>query len=254
MLLLAGSFFQKRLTYFPESLGPSERIALSPRDREVWIEIPETGRIHGIYREGESGRLTVLFLHGNAGNVVRWKGVHDGFAAMDFGILTIDYPGFGRSEGSPSEEALYASAHAAVKFLRDFGVDSKDVVIFGKSLGTAVAVELGASGGFAGVILESPFTSLAAAGKEHYWFVPVSLLLRERYESISRIGNVRCPLLMVIGSRDKLIPPAQSMELFSEAGEPKEVFRVEGAGHNDIQAVGGGEYWNRLREWLGGLR
>jgi pimeloyl-ACP methyl ester carboxylesterase len=254
VLVSAGFVFQKRLTYFPEKIAASMQVPLLEGDEEeVWIEVPGIGRIHGIYREAPPESLTILFLPGNAGNVLQWKSIHDGFTALGAGVLLIDYPGYGKSDGSPSEAALYASAHAAVRFLEDSGAHREDIVIFGKSLGTAVATELAASGDYAGIILESPFTSLATVAGEHYWFMPVSLLLAEEYDSLSRIGQVRSPLLMVIGTRDTLIPPAQSLELFGKANEPKELFKVEGAGHMDIQETGGEAYWRKMRDWINSI-
>lgn len=254
VLLLAGVIFQKRLTYFPRRLDTSEQVPLLAGDEEVWIELAGVGRIHGIYHRAPVEGLTVLFLHGNSGNVCTWKGVYDGLVSLGAGVLMIDYPGYGKSEGSPCEEALYSSAHAAAEFLQSRGVPREDVVIFGKSIGTGVGVELASSGAFAGLVLESPFTSLVAAAQVHYWFFPVSLVFCEEYDSLSRIEQVGCPLLVVVATEDKLVPPEQSTELFNRAREPRVLLTIQGAGHNDIQDTGGFAYWAGLRDWLDKLR
>ena len=246
ILLAAGLFiFQRKLIYFPKPIEEGQGIP-----GEVWIDVPEVGRISGTYSPASPEGLTILFFHGNAGNVLYFEGIASGLRNLGAGLLEIDYPGYGRSEGSPCEESLYASAHAAAKFLNEKGIENEKIVIFGFSLGTGVAVEMASSGEFAGLILQAPFTDIASVGQAHFWFLPVSLFLMEKYDSLSLIEEVGCPKLFIIGTADKLIANANSMELFEAARPPKEILTVEGAGHNEIQSVGGEDYWNAIRQWM----
>jgi fermentation-respiration switch protein FrsA (DUF1100 family) len=253
-VLVIGIVFQKSFTYFPVQLAVSRGMPIRMGDEEVWIEVAGTGKIHGIYRKAPEGARTILYLPGNAGNILNYSAVYDGLVDLGLGVLMIDYPGYGKSEGSPSEEALYASAHAALKFLESSGAKKENIVIFGWSLGTAVAVELASAKGFAGLILQSPFPDLATLGQSRFWFMPVSLFLREKYDSLARVGEVGCPLLVIVGTRDRLVPPAMSQKVFDRAKEPRELFKVSRAGHNDIDSVGGQKYWDKLSKWLGALK
>ena len=125
--------------------------------------------------------------------------------------------------------------------------------MFGKSLGTAVAAELAAAGEVAGLVLESPFCDLPSVGQTHYRFLPVSLLIKEKYNTLLRIQEINCPLLVIVETKDCIVPPEQSRNVFGRAKAPKNMFELKDAGHTDIQAVGGQSYWNTLREWLAGL-
>ncbi len=254
ILLVAAIIFQKRMTYYPQKLDKSVDLMLKPGDREVWIDVKDVGRIHGIHHPAPEGARTILFLHGNAGSVLTWRVLHDQLGKLGTGVLTIDYPGYGKSEGTPSEEALYASARAAVKFLNNSGIEDGSIILFGKSLGTGVAVEVASTEKFAGLILESPFTDIASVGQEHFWFLPVRFLLSEKYDSLSKIGRVECPLLVIVGTGDTLVSPGLSEELFSAANQPKEYLEIAGAGHNDIQSVGAERYWDSFSYWLKQLK
>lgn len=253
-LNLLAFAFQRSLVYFPSPINRSERIVVASGDEEVWIDVPDAEQIHGIYHMRDESELVVLFLHGNSGNVSDWREMFDRLSQCGVGVLMIDYPGYGKSEGRPCEETLYAAAHSGLRFLKDSGVEASDIVVFGKSLGAAVAVEAVSSGEFAGLILESPFESLPAVGRVHYWYLPVSLLLTDRYHVLSRIGDVQCPLLVVFGGHDSFVPPSQSLSVYAKANNPKELLEIEGADHNDIQSMGNHAYWDKLDSWLRNLK
>jgi pimeloyl-ACP methyl ester carboxylesterase len=252
--LVIGIVFQNKFIYFPELISQSRKIPLRMDDVEIYIDVPEVGKIHSVYRRAPEGALTVLFLHGNGGNVMNYSSVYDGLVNLGVGVLMIDYPGYGKSEGSPSEQALYASAHAAVQFLESTGVKKEDIVVYGASLGSAVAAELAAGGKFAGLILQSPFPDIVTVGQSHYFFLPVSLIAREKYDTISRMENIDCPLLVIVGAKDRMVKPLMSRRVFEKAKEPKELYEVKRAGHNDIDSRGGTEFWEKLRDWTDGLK
>jgi fermentation-respiration switch protein FrsA (DUF1100 family) len=217
---------------------------------EVWFDTSEGDRIHGLHWPAPPSRPTVLYLHGNAQTVFEWSLVASDLAPLDAGLLLIDYPGYGKSTGSPHEEALYAAGHAALDWLGERVVAERTVVL-GKSLGGGVATEVLQNRPVMGLILESTFCSVPAVARQVMPFVPAGALLRtERYDSLSRVPGLRLPVLVVHGTADDLIPVEQGRALYDAANDPKELYLVEGAGHNDVTVVAGPAYGERLRRWL----
>jgi fermentation-respiration switch protein FrsA (DUF1100 family) len=196
----------------------------------------------------------MLVLNGNAGHRGFRAPLAAAFRDRGYATLLIDYRGYGGNPGTPAEEGLKQDARAARAYLAGRAdVRADRLVYFGESLGAAVAVDLAADHPPLGLILRSPFTSLADIGRLHYPFLPVRLLLRDRYPSIDRIMQVRCPLLVVAGGRDRIIPPSYSERLFDAAVEPKRLVTIEGADHNDYALLVGDRMLEAIDEFLGGL-
>jgi fermentation-respiration switch protein FrsA (DUF1100 family) len=213
-LLYAGLVLGESLfIYFP-----TRDLSATPADAglefvDVTFEAEDGVALHGWWVPGRSGDVTLLWFHGNAGNlgdrVDLLELLHD---ELGIGIFAIDYRGYGRSEGKPSEAGL----------------------IFGQSLGAAVAVELASSHPVRGVVLEAAFTSIPDMARHHYSLLPVGPLLRTSFDSESRIATIGTPLLMIHGENDDIVPLDMGRELFAAAKEPKEFLEVDGAGHNDV--------------------
>jgi fermentation-respiration switch protein FrsA (DUF1100 family) len=164
-------------------------------------------------------------------------------------VLLADYRGYGRSEGRPSERGVYADARAALAHLTDErGVPEDRVVVFGRSLGGGVAVELARGRDLAGLILESTFTSITDVARAA--FGPLAGVLGRRFDSASKVAELRCPLLFFHGDRDTIVPYALGQRLFEQAPEPKAFETLRGAGHNDTVEVGGRPYFERIRRFL----
>jgi uncharacterized protein len=245
---IAGQFL-----YHPEPIPldmPPPRWAGGAR--EIWVDAFDGVRIHGLWWPPPVGRPTVLFLHGNAQEVYSWSPVRDDLAALDCGMLLIDYRGYGKSEGKPGEAGLYADGRGSLRWLRREGVDPAETVLFGKSLGGAVACEIARGVELKGLILESTFTSLASVAENLFPFARGHTVKNTAYNSISKLPEIRCGLLVIHGSADTLIPVREGKALFEAAGEPKDLFIVSGAGHNDVSIVAGPGYGRRIREWLDG--
>jgi fermentation-respiration switch protein FrsA (DUF1100 family) len=205
---------------------------------------------------GDSGGRWVLILHGNAGNIATPGRIeHDRqLHALGLGILAIDYRGYGESDGTPSESGLYTDARAGYDFLRDsLGVPAARVVIYGHSLGSAVAVELASQVEAGALIVEGGFTSVPDLGAELYPWLPVRALARSRFDSAERIGGVRMPILCIHGRDDTTIPIAHGRRLFDRARDPKEFLEVPG-GHDDAFDVGRTDYEAGIRRFLERLR
>jgi len=199
---------------------------------------------------------TWLWFHGNAGNtsdrLENLRLLHD---ELGVNVFIFDYRGYGRSEGSPSEHGTYRDAEAALAYLLSRSdVEPERIVYFGRSLGSAVAVELATRETPRGLILEAPFTSVRAMGKAVFPFLPISLLVGNQFDSLGRISRVRAPLLILHGDRDEVVPFQQGEALYRAANEPKTFLRIPGAGHNDLVDSGAAAYlgaWSRFLDGLG---
>jgi hypothetical protein len=164
-------------------------------------------------------------------------------------VFLVDYRGYGLSEGEPSESGLYRDARAVRRAAAERGFAPERIVLFGESLGSAVATDLAAETACAGVVLETPFLSIAEMARVHYPFVP-TFLIRSRYDNAAKIARVAAPKLFLVAERDEVAPPEQGRKLFELAPPPKTLYLIPRAGHNDTYVVGGEEYWRRWEEFL----
>lgn len=245
----------RRFLYYPERLPenlPLPRHAAGAE--EAWITTVDGETIHGLFWAPPPGRPTILFFHGNAGHAYGWALVHEDLRALDAGLLLVDYRGYGKSSGRPSERGLALDAEAALAWLDARGIGVRTVVPFGKSLGGGVAVELARGRPFLGLVLESTFTSIAAVSRHLFPVFPVGDLFPDRFESLAKLADVRSPVLVIHGRDDGLIPVSEGQALFDGLAGSRELWIVAGADHNDVSWVAGAAYGARLRSWLDGLR
>ena len=164
---------------------------------------------------------TILFLHGNAGSLENRIHKINHFKDMNINFLLIAWRGFNGNKGKPTEKGLYEDARSAVAWLKSKGIKENNIVIYGESLGTGVATEIAQKKNFAGVILESPFTSMIDAGKTKYPYLPVRLLLKDKYESNKKIKNINSPVLIMHGKVDKIVPFYMGEKMYELANQPK---------------------------------
>lgn len=241
----------RRFLYYPEPLDVDAPLPPYIRGAaEVWIDTPAGAQVHALHWPAPAGRPTILFFHGNAQTVFEWALIRDELAPLDCGLLLVDYPGYGKSPGLPSEPTNYDAGHGALAWLIAAGVPPARIVIFGKSLGGGVTTEIAQGHKLCGVVLESTFTSLAAVVRRLIPFLPAGSLKSEIYDSAAKLARLDAPLLVVHGTADEIIPFEEGEKLFAAAREPKQFFRVEGAGHNDVSLVAGSAYGRTLRAWL----
>ena len=246
---------QERLIFLPRSLSESTRHALRavPGVIEIEARAADGTRLHGWLRHGaeEAARPgLVVYFGGNAEEVSGQ--VLDADALAPWSLAAFNYRGYGLSEGRPSEAALVADALVAYdRFAVREDVDPARIVVFGRSLGGGVAVQLAAARPVRGVVLVSPFDSLKSVGRRHYPFVPVSLLLRHPFDSVARAPDIEAPLLVLAGERDRIVPSTHSKRLFDAWRGPKRWVLLPGADHNGIHLHPG--YWPAIREFLGSL-
>jgi hypothetical protein len=218
---------------------------------DVWLLTSDGVRLHAWLVRAPQASLVTLYLHGNAGNLTHRVLPIREITAAGSSVLMLDYRGYGKSGGSPSEHGLYADADAAYLYLLDHGYSARHIVLQGESLGTAVVVDLASRKECAGVGLEAAFTSGRDVANT---VLPViGPLLFRGFDSKSKIANIRAPMLFFHGDRDEIIPLKLGRRLFETAPEPKHFIEIPGAGHNDLVETAGSAYRERLHEFYGHL-
>jgi fermentation-respiration switch protein FrsA (DUF1100 family) len=226
--------FQRDYLYFPDKQRPAADLAGVASLREFELVTSDGLRLLAWYLPPARGRPVVLYFHGNAGSIANRVPRLADFADAGLGVLMPEYRGYGGNEGVPTETGLYADAAAAMDFLDKEAIAPNRIVVYGESLGTGVATRVASEHGVAAVVLEAPYTSIAAIAARHYSFVPVGLMLKDRFDSLSRIAQLRAPILILQGERDQVVPPELGRELFAAAPEPKQFWVAPGAGHEDL--------------------
>src|SRR5215208_260473 len=225
---------------------------------EVWFRNAEGERLYGwfFHSPTQPAAATVVYAHGNGGNLSYCEWVGESLAARGFDVLLFDYRGYGRSEGESAGEAgLYADAEAAYDYLtNERGVPAGRVVLYGQSLGTAAVGDVAARRECGALVLESGLSSAADMAAVVMPWLPrfVRGLTKNKLDTVSKLPRVTCPVLVVHGDRDEIIPFAQGRRLFDAAPEPKRLIIIEGAGHNDLSNVGGEKYIDTLSEFVRG--
>ena len=228
------SLMQRHLMYFPDAARfvPQE---WALRELEPLNVMTEDGlAITSWYRPSLApDKLTVVFFQGNAGHLGYRNYKVRPWLDAGYGVLMIGYRGFG-NPGAPSEEGLYMDAQAAIDAIRAKGVPENGLVFYGESMGTGVATQMATEYAAAALILESPYTSVPDVGSDRYPLVPVRWLLRDQYDSLAKIKQVRMPFLLLHGELDQVVPVKFGKKLFEAANEPKQAVYVPDAGHNNV--------------------
>ncbi len=250
VVVVLAWLFQDRMIYFPD-----HSIYQTPADdgmeyEDVWLETEDGEEIHGWFVKAEQPRGTLLFFHGNAGNIADRLSSIEQFIELNMNVLIIDYRGYGQSSGTPHEDGLYKDARAAWNYLtQEREIPFFDIVIFGRSLGGAVAARLAYEERAAGLILESTFTSLKAMGASAYPWLPVRWLLREEYDTLSLIEHLDLPIMIAHSPEDEIVPYRQGEQLYNAADQPKEWLEMHG-GHGFGWMATGQHYLNRMDEFF----
>lgn len=230
-----------------EWLGPE---ALSIDAERLFLRAQDGVRIHAYDLPSPGATRGLLFLHGNAGNASHRLPNAADLARLGTRVLLLDYRGYGLSEGKPSEAGVYADARAALRYLvEERAIPERRIVVFGRSLGGAIAVDLAQGRDLAGLILESTFSSIADAA-DALLPLPFGFSLRGRWDPLAKIASVRCPLLFFHGDMDGLIPIGLGRRLYEAAISPKSFEVIRGAGHNNTVEYGGQPYLERIRAFL----
>lgn len=223
---------QKSFVYFP-----TPAISMTPADvgldfEDLMMKTGDGESIHAWHIPAPGGEHTVLFCHGNAGNIGDRMDSVLLFHELGLHVLIFDYRGYGKSSGRPTEQGTYQDITAAWEYLvTDRGVEPKSVLVFGRSLGAGVATWLARNRDPGGLIVESAFTSVPDMGAHIYPYLPVRLLCRISYDNIGRMPGISCPVLVIHSRHDEMIPFSHAERLFRAANEPKRFHALDG-GHN----------------------
>ncbi len=234
---------------------PSREMAASPdqaglKFEDVWLTTSDGVRIHGWYLPSTATNASaILFLHGNAGNISHRLDKLAIFHNLGAATLIIDYRGYGRSDAhQPSEQGTYRDAQAAYDWLAK---QHSKIILYGESLGSAVAVDLAVKTPVAGLVIEEPFTSIADVGQKMFPFLPVRLIAKTKYDSLSKMPKLRVPLLILHSHEDELFPMSYAKRLLADAPEPKRLVELRGS-HNDAFLVSASLYRQALAEFFAG--
>jgi len=236
---------QRRLVFLPEAVVDHTPADLGLEYVEIGIPVSDGSTIAAWWlprAPGDPQSAVVLYLHGNDGNLARELHRLQALHGLGLRILAIDYRGYGRSSGPfPSEAQVYEDAVAAWDYLvRVERIEPGKVIVYGHSLGAAVAVELALRArAECGVVLESGFTSMADLARAAYPWIPVDAMLNQRFDVVRNIGRLKVPILLVHGNADREVPSVMSERLYAEAKAPKRLLVVDGAGHEDAMPKGG---------------
>jgi len=257
--MIIPKFIEKRLVFFPDKSNDSTTPdTYGIEFDDVTFRTEDGLNLNGWYVPGKKASPydnlhTLLWFHGNAGNINRRldniKMLHD---RVPVNVFIIDYRQYGKSEGKISEQGTYFDAKAALSYLHSRkDINNEKIIFFGRSLGSAVAVDLAVKEECCALILETPFTSIKEMGKKLYPFLSISLhFLRTKYDSLSKIKQIKVPILIMHGDKDELVPIEQGKMLYEKANEPKEFYTIPGAMHNDTHIVGGEKYFDVIRDFV----
>ena len=232
-------FVQGSLLFRPMDLAPEAAAAGVPGLRTVRVRTADGLDLVAWFLPASPGRPTVLYFHGNGGNIGDRIGRAKRIARRGWGLMMLEYRGYGGNPGTPSEAGLATDALGALDELAALGVPSGRVVLYGESLGTGVAVRLATARPVAAVVLDAPYTSVADVAQLQYWFLPARLLVTNPFDILSRISRVNAPLLVMQGDHDMVVPPAMGRAVFEAAREPKEIWVSAGGMHGDAMETGG---------------
>jgi uncharacterized protein len=250
-IALVGLLFvmQRKLQYVPDPrLTEPAEAGLDGFD-SLRLETPDGERLVAWHAPPNGEHPTIVYFQGNGLGLAARSERFRLFHRAGYGVLALGYRGYSGSSGTPSETGLITDAATAVAFLRTNGVPPERLVYYGESLGTGVAVPLASREETrpAAIILEAPFTSAIDVARLHYWYVPLSLLMRDQFRSINHVAAVRAPLFVLHGEADGIVPVAHGRRVFENAAEPKEMMEIAGGRHGMALTP---EIWQRMDDFL----
>jgi len=212
--------FQRTFMYHPD-INSYDETGIQFEFKKVEIPSTENIVLNSWYSFKNSNYKTLVFFHGNAGNLNNRIYKLNKINQLNLNFLIISWRGFSGNQGKPTEDGLYQDAKSSIRWLEQKGIIKTNIILYGESLGTGVALELAKDSKYAGIILESPYTSMVAMAKKIYPFLPVSILVKDRFESLSKIKKNVSPILIMHGEMDTLVPAHMGKKLFQEANNPK---------------------------------
>ena len=252
LVLFEGCDVEEKFIFFPIA-----EISQTPRNyglsfEDAYFKTEDGVTLNGWFVAYPGASTTLLWFHGNGGNIghrsQHLKLLHD---KLKIHIFIFDYRGYGKSAGKPSEEGTYKDGVAALEHLRSRkDVEAERIVLFGQSLGAAVATEIAVRQSGLALILEAPFTSIRDMARIAVPWLPIGSFLQTKYDSLAKIKQVRAPILVLHGDFDDVVPFDQGKRIFAAAPEPKEFYTIQGSRHNDTYIIGGEAYFKALKDFI----
>ena len=234
LLLLGMTVFQRKLMYHPTAGDIDPAFYGLSHFEDLQIESEDGTKLQLWHHEAKNNLPTIIYFHGNAGHLGDRAHLFGALAEQGLGVVAVSYRGYGKSEGAPNEKGIYADARAAIKWTKSRGIGLSNIAFFGESLGTGVAVKMATEFQPKHLFLQAPYTSVVNRAAEIYWFVPVRLLIRDHFDSLSRMHAVKTPLMIFHGRMDPDIPIAHAQVLFDRANEPKQAIYFDTVGHTEF--------------------
>lgn len=232
-IIMLGFSAQTKLIFHPTKLDKGYKFRSDLHYEEVFLTTPDSVKINGLFFPAQSEKV-ILYFHGNAGSLDSWQFVYERFQALEYNFFIIDYRGYGKSTGKISEDGLYIDAQTAYDYLIKEGFQENKIIIYGRSLGTGVAVNLASNKNINALILEAPFTSAKKLASEKFPYLFPSLYLKYQFDNISKINNVRAPLLIIHGKQDSTIPFKHGQMVYDRFTGKKLILSINGGHHNDL--------------------
>lgn len=239
--------FQRNLIYYPDKTYAKPTDVGLSNVEEVNLTTPDNAKLINWYAKAKPGNPTLLYFHGNAGNLANRKDRIALYQSHGLGIMMASYRGYSGGKGNPTEKDIIQDGLQVYDWLVSSGVSPENIILYGESLGTGVAVQVASQRKTKAVILETPYASLAEIGANHYPYLPVHLLMTDRFESITFIKNINAPLLILHGWQDRTIPLQSAKKLFEAANQPKQMETYQNGQHNDLYTHGA---WQDILKFL----
>ena len=237
-------FFQTRLIFFPEKLSQDQVLHFEGDFEERYFQVDENKTIHALHFYNKNPKGVILYFHGNAGSLKDWGHVAPDFVKLGYDVLISDFRGYGKSTGEISEQGFYDDAQMLYDFLLT-KYQSDKIIIYGRSLGTGVAVDLASKNNSQQLILETPFMNFADLAQSKFKIFPVKLLLQYHFESDKKIRKVDCPIHIFHGTQDELIPYQHALELASLLNKETALTTIPNGNHNNLPTHS--IYWDKLK-------
>jgi len=243
-------FIINQMAFYPDKTNVLSKKSLPPDIKEFFVDTEDHIKVQGLYLPLANSNKVLIYFHGNAGNI--YDRIPDLIQLQKSGVNVIGsgYRGYGKSEGSPSEEGIYRDANAIFKYAtEELGFSENNIIIFGRSIGTAAALNISSNRNIRSLILITPLTS----GKAHTKAIGLGILSSlagDSFDNLSKIKHIKAPLLVIHGTRDRVISFSMGKEVFNAAQTEKRFVKIEGAGHNNLQSTYGAAYWPPIIDFI----
>lgn len=258
LVLLLLRVFEDHFLFFPNTPNRLEG-DWHPRTlpvQDIQLAAVDGTKLHAWWIPSPQATYTFLAFHGNAANITNRIPIYEFLRALPVNVLALEYRGYGRSEGSPTESGIYKDADASYDYLtREQNISPQTIVAFGQSLGTAVASKLAARKQVAAIVLEAPFPSASAVSRKLFWFFPgIQYLLKGQLDTAARLKQVTAPILIVHCKQDPVIPFELGQAVYNGANSPKQFVAIDNSCHEEASLFATGQYRTALLKFLGSLR